>query len=71
MSTWLGGAAIAQQYLKAGLIDDMELHVVPLLLGAGAHLFENTDGRQAAFECVRVINSPAASHYQPRRGAAR
>ena len=40
-----GGANVAQQYLKAGLIDEMEIHVVPVLLGDGARLFENTDGQ--------------------------
>jgi dihydrofolate reductase len=62
-----GGADIAQQYLKAGLIDEMEIHVVPLLLGDGARLFDNTGGRQTSFECIRVVNSPAASHYKYRR----
>ena len=36
-----GGASVAQQYLKAGLLDEMQLHVVPVLLGAGARLFDN------------------------------
>lgn len=62
-----GGADIAQQYLKARLVDEMELHVVPLMLGSGARLFEKTDAAQTAFECVRVVNSPSASHYSYRR----
>jgi dihydrofolate reductase len=62
-----GGANVAQQYLKAGLIDEMELHVVPLLLGDGARLFENTDGRQTEYDCVRVVNCPSVSHYKYRR----
>jgi dihydrofolate reductase len=41
-----GGANIAQQYLKSGLIDEMEIHVAPLLPGDGARLFDNTDGQQ-------------------------
>jgi len=57
---------VAQQYLKAGLIDEMEIHVVPLLLGGGSRLFENIDGRQSAYECVRVVNSPTVSHYKYR-----
>jgi dihydrofolate reductase len=61
-----GGADVAQQYLKAGLIDEMELHVVPLLLGGGARLFDHMDGRQTAYECVRVVNSPSVSHYKYR-----
>jgi dihydrofolate reductase len=62
-----GGADTAQQYLKAGLIDEMELHVVPVLLGSGARLFDNTGGRQTAYECVRVVTSPSVSHYKYRR----
>src|SRR5262245_31062688 len=61
-----GGASVAQQYLKAGLIDEMEIHVVPVLLGGGARLFDNTGGRQIAYECVRVVNSPSVSHYKYR-----
>ena len=36
-----GGAQVAQQYLNAGLVDEMQLHVAPLLLGRGARLFDN------------------------------
>jgi dihydrofolate reductase len=61
-----GGANVAQQYLKAGLLDEMDLHVVPLLLGGGARLFENTEGKETAYDCVRVVNSPTVSHYRYR-----
>ena len=66
-----GGARAVQQYLKAGLIDELELHVVPALLGGGTRLFEDTNGRQSAFECVRVISSPAVSHFKYRAKRAR
>ena len=36
-----GGAQIAQEYLNAGLVDEMQLHMVPTLLGAGERLFDN------------------------------
>src|SRR5205814_8218630 len=62
-----GGAQIAQQFLKAGLIDAMELHVVPHLLGSGSRLFDNTDGFHTNYECVRIIHTPAATHYKYRR----
>jgi dihydrofolate reductase len=62
-----GGADVVQQYLKAGLIDEMEIHVVPLLLGDGARLFDNMDGRQTRYDCVRVVSSPAVSHFKYRR----
>lgn len=64
-----GGANVSQQYLRAGLVDEMEVHIVPLLLGAGERLFENTDGQQARYECIRVVNSPAVAHYKYRRRA--
>ena len=62
-----GGVEVAQQYLKAGLIDEMEIHVVPILLGDGARLFENTDAKQTGYEWVRVVNSPSVSHCKYRR----
>jgi dihydrofolate reductase len=62
-----GGAKAAQQYLRAGLVDEMEIHIVPLLLGSGSRLFEDTGGRQTGLECVRVVGTPAATHYKYRR----
>jgi dihydrofolate reductase len=61
-----GGANVAQQYLKAGLVDEIDIHIVPTLLGDGARLFGNTGARQAAYECVRIVNSPTVSHYKYR-----
>jgi dihydrofolate reductase len=62
-----GGAAVAQQYLGAGLVDEMEVHVVPLLLAGGARLFEGPSGWQHRYECTRVVASPAVAHYRYRR----
>lgn len=58
-----GGASTAQQYLRAGLIDEMEVHVVPLLLGGGARLFDNLDGGPAGYTFTGLVSSPAAAHY--------
>jgi dihydrofolate reductase len=58
-----GGAATAQQYLRAGLIDEFELHVVPVLLGGGSRLFDDLAGVPAAYECVGLESSPAVAHY--------
>src|SRR5881296_1291218 len=58
-----GGADAAQQYVRAGLIDEMEIHVVPLFLGGGSRLFENLDGGPAGYECVGLVSSPAVAHY--------
>ena len=50
-----GGANVIQQYLAAGLVDDLRLHVAPVLLGAGKRLFDNL-GDQAI-----ELNAPASS----------
>jgi dihydrofolate reductase len=62
-----GGADVAQQYLNAGLLDELQIHVAPVLLGAGVRLFDNVAG--ARLECTRVIESPAVTHltYRVRR----
>ena len=57
-----GGASIAQQYLKAGLIDELELHVVPVLLGGGARLFDNLGDAKVGLECTRVVEAPGVTH---------
>jgi dihydrofolate reductase len=51
-----GGADVAQQYLKAGLLDELQLHVVPVLLGGGVRLFG--DGATGKLERTRVVESP-------------
>jgi dihydrofolate reductase len=58
-----GGASAAQQYIRARLVDEMEIHVVPLLLGGGARLFEGVDGGPAGYECVELTSSPAVAHF--------
>ena len=61
-----GGADVVQQYVQAGLIDEMQLHVVPLLLGDGVRLFDGpVPDAPRALECTRVIQSPAGvTHVQ-------
>jgi dihydrofolate reductase len=61
-----GGAEVAQQYLKAGLLDEIQLHVSPVILGDGVRLFEGIRPRDAALETVNVIDSPAVTHVQYR-----
>jgi dihydrofolate reductase len=62
-----GGANVAQQYLRAGLLDELQIHVVPVLLGDGVRLFENHLGsRQGELECTRVIESPTVTHLRYR-----
>jgi dihydrofolate reductase len=62
-----GGASVAQQYLKARLLDEIQLHVAPVLLGGGVRLFENhLGGRPPTLECTRVIESPKVTHLRYR-----
>jgi dihydrofolate reductase len=61
-----GGAAAAQQALSAGLLDELQIHVVPVLLGAGTRLFEGGVGQEAQLERDRVIDSSAATHLRYR-----
>jgi len=58
----LMGAQTAQQYLKAGLVDEMQIHIVPVLLGDGRRLFENLDTQPIELESTRVIESPGVTH---------
>jgi len=60
---WLMGAAnTAQQYLRAGLLDEMRVHIVSVLLGAGTRLFEHIGTEQVALERTRAIESPFVTH---------
>jgi dihydrofolate reductase len=56
-----GGAEAAQQYLRAGLVDELQLHVAPVLLGDGRRLFEGhlAGAPGQLVERTRAIESPA------------
>ncbi|MGH2812616.1 MAG: dihydrofolate reductase family protein [Actinomycetota bacterium] len=60
-----GGAATINEYLAAGLLDELELHVVPLLLGGGARLFDGV-GPEVKLELLRVIEAPGVTHLKYR-----
>ncbi len=57
-----GGASVAQQYLCAGLLNEMQIHLAPILLGGGVRLFEDLGDKLPGLELARVIESPAATH---------
>jgi dihydrofolate reductase len=61
-----GGASVAQQYLAAGLIDEMEISVVPLFLGDGARLFDNVGAAKIELEQIRAIEAPGVTHLKYR-----
>jgi dihydrofolate reductase len=56
-----GGAAVANQYLRAGLVDEMQLHVVPMLLGGGERLFDNV-GDLHGLVLVETVATPNVIH---------
>ncbi|WP_210583815.1 dihydrofolate reductase family protein [Streptomyces sp. GESEQ-35] len=61
-----GGASTVQQYLWEGLIDELQLHVVPALLGDGLRLFEGVGAGRRDLEPVRVVDTPLATHVKYR-----
>jgi dihydrofolate reductase len=61
-----GGSQVANQYLAAGLLDELELHVVPVLLGDGARLFDNLGDADVRLEQVRAVEAPGVTHLKYR-----
>ena len=59
-----GGANIIRQYLKAGLLDEMQIQLIPILLGNGIRLFEGLDPEGIALRRASSIETPAATHFR-------
>jgi dihydrofolate reductase len=57
-----GGAEIVQQALGAGLVDEMQIHVAPMLLGQGTRLFGQEGPANVDLERIRVVDSPNVTH---------
>jgi dihydrofolate reductase len=64
-----GGPNTIQQYLRAGLIDELHLAIAPVLLGKGERLFEGVDLRGLGYECIQFAASEKATHVVLRRQA--
>jgi len=62
-----GGPNTIQQYLRAGLIDELHVAISPVLLGSGERLFERVDLRASGYECVEWVPSENATHVVLRR----
>ena len=61
-----GGASAAQQYLAAGLVDEMTLNVAPVMLGEGERLFEGIGSSPRAVELIEAVDAPDVSHLRYR-----
>jgi dihydrofolate reductase len=61
-----GGADVAQQYLAAGLLDEAQIHLVPVLLGGGVRLLDHLDPARVKLEPTRVLESAAVTHLRYR-----
>ena len=64
--TVMGGADIGQQYLRAGLIDELSIHLVPILLGGGTRMFEHLGDKYIKLEPVGLTGTAAATHLRLR-----
>lgn len=58
----VGAASIAQQCIRAGLLDEVHINLVPVLLGEGVRLFEHLGDGQVELERTRVIEAPGVTH---------
>jgi dihydrofolate reductase len=61
-----GGAAIIQELLRAGLLEEIQVHLVPILLGDGRRLFERLDADKVRLEQTRVVASSGVTHLRYR-----
>ena len=60
---WLaGGASVANQYLAAGLVDEIDVSIAPVILGSGARLFEGLDRGAIDLKQIRAVDAPGVTH---------
>jgi len=57
-----GGPHTIRQYMRAGLVDEVHVAIVPILLGAGERLLDNLSGAIHTYECVEFVSSPTVMH---------
>jgi dihydrofolate reductase len=60
--TVMGGAETGQQYIKAGLVDELSIHLVPVLFGSGTRMFEGVGDEHLHLENIGSVQTPAATH---------
>ena len=64
--TVMGGADLGRQYLAAGLVDEISVHLVPVLFGAGTKMFEDLHKGHVRLEPVNALSTPFATHLRYR-----
>jgi dihydrofolate reductase len=62
----LMGASVPQQCLRAGLLDEIQIHLVPVLLGAGVRLFDHLGSGNVELQTVRIVAAPGVTHLRYR-----
>jgi dihydrofolate reductase len=62
----MGGASVARQCLIAGLLDEMQIHLTPVLLGQGVRLIDDLGGHEVSLEQTRVLEAPGVTHLRYR-----
>jgi dihydrofolate reductase len=58
----MGGPDIGRQFIEAGLVDEIGVHLVPVLFGSGTRMFEHLGGEHIQLEPIEVIETRAATH---------
>jgi len=58
----VGAANVAQQYIRAGLLDEIQIHLVPILLGEGVGLFDHLSPNPIELERTRIVEAPGVTH---------
>jgi dihydrofolate reductase len=61
-----GGADVVRQFIEAGMLDELQIHLAPVLLGDGVRLFDGIDPDAVELEVTRVIDSPRVTHLKYR-----
>jgi dihydrofolate reductase len=64
--TVMGGADIGQQYLRANLIDELSLHIAPVLFGSGTRMFDAVTSSHRSLELLSVVHTSNAIHVRAR-----
>jgi dihydrofolate reductase len=62
------GAGTAQLALAAGVLDELQIHLIPVLFGKGRRLFEHLGADQIELELTRIVDGPGATHLRYRVG---